>query len=248
MIDLHSHVLAGIDDGASSLDDSIALIDGAITSGVTNILATPHIHFGTFDNDLSTIQKSFSELTTELQKQQIDVTVAYAAEVRICPEILMLAKSKQLPFMGKWQGQDVLLLEFPHSHIPPGSDKLIDWLLKKNILPMIAHPERNRDCWEFSELLRPLKKRGCLFQVTASSLLGDFGERSQRLAWQLVEAGDVTIIASDMHNLSSRPGKMQEAYAIVSERCGEALAAQLFVSNPQQIFESNTTRWTSSEK
>jgi len=244
MFDLHSHILAAIDDGATSLDDSIALIRNAAASGVTNILATPHIHFGIFDNNLDIIQKSFSELTDELQKQRLDITLAYAAEVRICPEILLLIKTKQLPFMGKWLGNDVLLLEFPHSHIPPGSEKLVDWLLKQNIIPMIAHPERNRDCWEFSELLRPFEQRGCLFQVTASSLLGDFGERAEKLAWQLVEENRVTIIASDMHNLLRRPGKMQDAYVAVSKRCGETVALQLFVTNPKQIFESNPTRWT----
>jgi len=244
MIDLHSHILAGIDDGASSLDDSIALIRDAVKSGVTNILATPHIHFGTFDNDLPIIQQAFSKLTTELQNQRINVTVAYAAEVRICPEILLLAKTKQLPFIGKWLESDVLLLEFPHSHILPGAEKLVDWLIKHQITPMIAHPERNRDCWEFSERLRPFRERGCLFQITAASLLGDFGERAEKLAWQLIEDNCATIIASDMHNLKRRPCKMQAAYVAVSKRCGEEVALQLFVTNPKQIFESNQTRWT----
>lgn len=245
MIDLHSHILAGIDDGASTLDDSIALIKDAVAGGVSKILATPHIHLGTFDNDLSIIKQAFNDLIVQLKKHKVSISLAYAAEVRICPEIILLAKTKQLPFMGKWQGDDLLLLEFPHSHIPPGSEKLIDWLIKQNIKPMIAHPERNRDLWQFSELLRPLKQRGCLFQVTASSLLGDFGERSEKLAWQLLEAGEITVIASDMHNLSRRPCKMQQAYSAVQTRCGKDIAEQLFVINPKHIFESNPTHWTS---
>jgi len=244
MIDLHSHILAGIDDGSASFDESIGLIRSAIENGVTTILATPHIHFGIFDNDLAMIKQAFNALTTELQKQQLEIKLAYAAEVHICPEIVPLVKKKQLPFMGKWQCADLLLLEIPHTHIPPGTEKLIDWLIKQGIKPMIAHPERHHFFWEFKELLRPFKQRGCLLQVTASSLLGDFGERAEKLAWQLVEANEVTVIASDMHNLSHRSGKMKEAYNAVSLRCGEALALQLFVVNPSQIFASNPTRWS----
>ena len=243
MIDLHSHILAGIDDGASTLDDSIVLVSDAIKNGVTKILATPHIHLGTFDNDLKSIKNAFSALTDQLQINNIDISLAYSAEVRICPEIIMLAKQKQLPLMGKWKGFDLLLLEFPHSHIPPGSEKLIDWLTTQNIKPMIAHPERNRDLWQFNELLRPFKERDCLFQVTASSLLGDFGERSERLAWQLVDDGIVTVIASDMHSITRRPSKMQQAYDLVKSRCGVQVAEQLFVVNPDIIFESNPTHW-----
>jgi len=244
MIDLHSHILAGIDDGASTLDDSISLINNSLNSGVTKILATPHIHFGTFDNNLSNIQQAFNSLTSQLQQQQIDVSIAYAAEVRICPEIILLAKTKQLPFMGKWDGFDLLLLEFPHSHILPGSEKLIDWLLKNNIKPMIAHPERNRDLWQFPELLRPFIQRGCLFQITAASLVGDFGERSKDLAWQLLEEGSVTIVASDMHNLSRRPCKMLDAYQLVCQRLGNDLADSLFIDTPSIIYASNPTAWT----
>ena len=93
MIDLHSHILAGIDDGASTVDDAIGLIDNAVSSGVTKILATPHIHFGTFDNDLSSIKHAFNELTERLKLHQeplnqSSISIAYAAEVRICPEIM----------------------------------------------------------------------------------------------------------------------------------------------------------------
>tara|TARA_R110001583_G_scaffold83923_1_gene221207 strand:+ start:25563 stop:26318 length:756 start_codon:yes stop_codon:yes gene_type:complete len=248
MIDLHSHILPGIDDGASTLDDSIALVSDALQNGVTKILATPHIHLGTFDNDVQSIKNAFSDLTQQLQfqqgqSQQIDISLAYAAEVRICPEIMMLAKTQSLPFMGKWQGADLLLLEFPHSHIPPGSEKLVDWLLKQNIQPMIAHPERNRDLWQFPDLLKPFIQRDCLFQITASSLLGYFGDRSQKLAWQMIEKQQATIVASDMHNLNRRPSKMKQAFEAVSLRFGHDVAQTLFVDTPDVIFKSNPTQW-----
>lgn len=252
MIDLHSHLLAGIDDGAVSLDDSIHLIEGAIKNGVTKILATPHIHLGTFDNNINTIQQTFNHLTQYLNAtkhafpllQETKLSLAYAGEVRICPEIMTLAQSNELPFMGKWQGSDLLLLEFPHSHIPPGSEKLIDWLMNHNIMVMIAHPERNRDVWHSPDVLSIFKERGCLFQVTAASLLGDFGDRSKVLAWEMVKNNEATIVASDMHNVNRRPSKMKDAFRAVRIRFGDEVANRLFVTTPDLIFESNSTIWT----
>lgn len=253
MIDLHSHILAGIDDGAISLDDSLQLIEGSIDSGVINILATPHIHLGTFDNDLKTIKHAFYTLTQHLSSteqlsstfKQAKISLAYAAEVRICPEVMLLAKTNQLPFMGKWQDDDLLLLEFPHSHIPPGSEKLIDWLMEHNIMVMIAHPERNRDVWQSSDSLSVFKERGCLFQITAASLLGDFGDRSKALAWSMIKDNEATIVASDMHNITRRPSKMKDAYRAVRIRFGDEVAQTLFVTTPDLIFQSNSTIWTS---
>jgi protein-tyrosine phosphatase len=254
MIDLHSHILAGIDDGAVSLDDSIALIEGALSEGVCKILATPHIHLGTFDNDLFSIEQAFNALTKQLAFQHQQQTspqltsssfsLAYAAEVRIGPEIINLIQSNRIPFMGKWQGDDLLLLELPHSHIPPGSENLIDWLIEHHIQTVIAHPERNRDAWAFPERLEVLQERGCLFQITAASLLGDFGPRSKSLAWDMLKKDQVSLVASDMHNQKRRPCKMKDAFRAVRIRFGDEVAHRLFVATPDLIFQSNPTIWT----
>lgn len=239
MIDLHSHILAGIDDGAPSLKDSLILIQQSINDDVTHILVTPHINFGTFDNDLDSIKNAFDLLCHFSLHYKLNINLAFAAEVRISPEILQLVNQKQLPFMGKYEGSDIVLLEFPHSHIPPGSEKLIDWLIKKNIRPMIAHPERNRDVWKYPEVMQPFIQRNCLLQITAASLLGDFGEQSKKQAWSYIESGSATVVASDMHNLKRRPNKMKEAYQLVREKCGAEVANLLFINTPKEIIESN---------
>jgi protein-tyrosine phosphatase len=254
MIDLHSHILAGIDDGAVCLDSAIELIEGALCGGVSKILATPHIHLGTFDNDLFTIQHAFDALTKQLSSHSLqypsnlalqNISLAYAAEVRISPDIINLIKANKIPFMGKWHEADLLLLEFPHSHIPPGSENLIDWLFDHNIQTMIAHPERNRDVWQSADALSPFKERGCLFQITAASLLGDFGDRSKALAWQMIKDNEATIVASDMHNINRRPSKMKDAFRAVRIRFGDEVAQRLFINTPDLIFQSNPTIWTS---
>lgn len=247
MIDVHSHVLPAIDDGAGSLDESLQLIERAASSGVRKIIATPHMQRGRYDNDIASIAAAYQQLTTALAaKPEINIELAYGAEVHLCPEIMILVKQQALPFIGRWQGKDVLLLELPSSHVPPGSEKLIDWLAKQNIVVLIAHPERYRYCWPSQEVLRPFLRRGCLMQLTASSLLGDFGEQAEHSAWQMIEREQVLLVASDMHNLRRRPCKMAEAYEAVAQRCGDTVATQLFVTHGTQIFDTNPTRWTHS--
>ena len=241
MIDLHSHILPGIDDGARIMEDSIELINQSVASGVNKIIATPHINLGTFDNDQGCIELVFDLLCQKVSELNITVELAFAAEVRICPEIMLLVKNKQLPFLGKHNGMDLLLLEFPHSHIPPGSDKLVSWLLKHNICPMIAHPERNRDLWLHPYLINPFIKQGCLLQVTAGSLLGDFDGSSYQLAWQYLADDIVHVIASDMHSIKRRPNRMNEAYQLIAAKFNDKMAFKLCIDNPAMIFSTNTT-------
>jgi len=239
MFDLHTHILAAIDDGARTIGDSIDLIKQSVDNGVTHIMATPHLNIGTFDNSLSGIELVFRELCEKMETLDISVSLAFAAEVRICPEIIPLAKNKQLPFLGRYNGKDVLLLEFPDSHIPPGSEKLVDWLLRNNICPMIAHPERNRDLWQHPYLINEFVKQGCLLQITAASLVGSFGERSEKLAWQFIESDLVHVVASDMHNLKRRPNRLLEAYRLISYKIGQEIADKLCIDHPGAIFSSN---------
>jgi len=241
LIDFHSHILPGIDDGARSMEDSLGLIKQSVNSGVTKIIATPHINLGTFDNDLCSIQNAFHGLIHAVKKANLKVELAYAAEVRICPEIMPLTQSSQLPFLGKFNDNNVLLLEFPHSHILPGSDKLVNWLINNKITPMIPHPERNRELWKHPYLINDFINKGCLLQITAASLIGDFGRRSKSLAWQLLESEHVYAIASDMHNLKRRPNLMSEAYQLVASQYGRERAELLCVDNPDVIFSSNSS-------
>ena len=239
MIDLHSHILPGIDDGACNMLDSLELIKQSIDSGVHKIIATPHINLGTFDNDFLSIQCVFNDLINVVKGEDINVDLAFAAEVRICPEVMSLAMSSQLPFIGKFDDKDVLLLEFPHSHILPGSDKLVNWLLNHNIIPMIPHPERNRELWKYPYLINDFVNKGCLLQITAASLVGDFGRRSKNLAWSLLDNNCVYAIASDMHNIKRRPNLMAAAYNLIEIKYGKAKAELLCIENPNVLFTTN---------
>ena len=235
MFDLHCHVLPAIDDGAQDLQQAIALIQASITQGVTHIVATPHIRLGRFDNSITTIKTAFAQLQAEISQQQLSINLAFAAEVHICPEIMLLAQQQTLPMLGQWQGQPLLLLELPNDHIPPGTDKLIKWLAAQGIRVMIAHPERYKAFQKQPELLQQFAHFGCLFQVTTGALLGEMGSRSQQYAQQWLQQDIFTIMATDAHNLQRRAPNMQRAFNWVSQHVDAQLAQQLAIANPQTI-------------
>jgi protein-tyrosine phosphatase len=238
MIDLHCHILPGIDDGAQNLTDSIDLVKLAITDGITHAICTPHIQLGRFDNNVQIISTAFDLLVAEIKSQQLSIEIAFAAEVRICPEIMLLSKQNKLPFIGKWQNTDVLLLELPHSHIPPGTDQLIKWLRKNNITPMIAHPERNRDIMADYRKLDMLYNLGCLFQVTAASLCGHFGDTAQAIATSMLQEDKVTILATDAHNVKRRPPNLQAGRNAAADIIGDQKADSLVFDIPKLISAS----------
>ena len=203
MIDLHCHVLPGIDDGAKTIEDSLSLIRAAIDDGITHMMCTPHIQAGFFDNTKESIGQVFEKVAEQVVLESLNIQLAFAAEVRICPEIMILAKQKKLPFIGSWQEKKVLLLELPHSHVPAGTEQLIRWLHKNDIIAMIAHPERNRDILADFNKFNMLAREGCLFQITSASICGGFGEGPQALSHKLLSDDLVTIIATDAHSMLS---------------------------------------------
>lgn len=238
MIDIHCHLLPGIDDGAKDMAESLSLIKLAIEDGVSRIVLTPHLHFGRFDNTLPVIKLAFATLAAEVKQENLAIDLAYAAEVRLDSEMLALLANKELPLYGHYNGQQFMLLEFPHSHIPAGSDRLVKYLKKQNITPVIAHPERNRDLLDAPDKIKQFARLGCWFQVTASSITGHFGEECQALALSYIEQDLIQIVASDAHNLKRRPPLLSQARGKVTELFGEEKAQQLFYNNPYNITAS----------
>lgn len=236
MIDLHSHILPGIDDGPESIEQSLALIRAAARNGITHIVATPHIHPGRYPNTSSSLALAFSDFLTSLPSQEdLGVRFALAAEVRVSDELIYLASSNQLPALGYWEGDLLVLLEMPHSHIPAGLVKLLEWLGKQNIRPLIAHPERNKDIIRDMSRIQPLVNAGCLFQVTAGALIGQFGEPARIRAEGILKRGLATVLATDTHHIQRRPPNLAEGRAAAEKIIGEGAAWALVQENPQKI-------------
>lgn len=238
MIDLHSHILPGIDDGAPDLATALELSKIAVNDGITHIVCTPHIHPGRYDNTLETIQQALNELQAGLIEQHIDLVIHAAAEVRFGMELMVSVKQQSIPFLGEWQGKPVLLLEFPHGEIPFGAERLTAWLLQQGIKPMIAHPERNKGLLRAPEKLKPFLEQGCLLQVTAGAVAGRFGQAVQELAYKLLKEDVVTILASDAHNIEHRPPILSQGRDAAAALIGESAAQRLVVDNPLHIIQS----------
>jgi protein-tyrosine phosphatase len=238
MIDIHTHILPGIDDGAKDLTESLALLKLAENDGITHMVATPHIHMGRFNNAANQIQNDLQRLKLEAHKEGINVKLAAAAEVRLDVELMAMVMANKLPFIGKIADKNVLLLELPHSHMPQGYDKFIQWLAKQNIRVIIPHPERNRDIQSNLYYIQHLKQLGCDFQLTASSIEGEWGESAQAIALQMLKDGLVNYVASDAHSVKRRPPILSQAKNTVAQLIGEEQATALFVTNPLQLTES----------
>ena len=157
--------------------------------------------------------------------------------MRLDEEIIALVVEERVPFIGERDGYRILLLELPHSHVPVGSDKLVGWLLKQKIRPMIAHPERNKDVHIDVNRITPLVSMGCWLQLTAGSVTGNFGEPSRQRAVQLLERGWVTILASDAHNLEHRPPELEPGRRAAAMIVGEEESWKLVRDTPLAIVD-----------
>lgn len=204
LIDIHSHILPCVDDGASSNTEALEMLRIAVDGGVTTQVLTPHIHFGKFNNTKADLQTKFSQFQELVNENNINVELQLGAEVRIGPEVMKLVNNNEIPWLGEYQGRKTFLLEFPRQDIPHGSDNLVKWLLAKNCLPIIVHPERNRTFLEQRNKLQTFIDLGCPLQLTASSLSGKFGKDVQQMSEELLAADQVSAIASDCHNLKGR--------------------------------------------
>ena len=238
MIDLHCHLLPGIDDGPQTLEDAIELCRIAVADGVTHAIVTPHIHPGRWENTRQSIEQQCDKLQQVVNQQGIPLQLGFAAEVRLTDQIMQQVENNQIPFYGEVDGYQVMLLEFPHSHIIPGSDKLITWLMQHNIRPLIAHPERNKQVMKDAAHLQPFIAAGCWLQITAGSVTGNFGEQAQHIARELLKDDAVTVLASDGHNAKARQPVLKQAFDVIAGQYGPERARRLTLHTPALIAAS----------
>jgi protein-tyrosine phosphatase len=235
MIDLHCHLLPGIDDGPETLEEALEMARIAVANGITAAHVTPHLHPGRWENDLAKIAAAVENYRAALATAGIALELGFAAEVRLDYEILPLIEAGRVPFLGTLDGYRVMLLEFPHSHVPVGADKFTAWLLARNIRPMIAHPERNKDLMRDPSRLEPFVKEGCLLQVTADAVSGGFGPLCAQRAREFLERGWVSVIASDAHDTAERPPRIAPGRDAAAKIVGEEEARRLTQDTPLRI-------------
>jgi protein-tyrosine phosphatase len=239
MVDLHCHLFPGIDDGPATLDEALALARHAAAAGIERAVVTPHILEGRYENTIASIRRATERFRAELAEQRIPLEIGYAAEIRIGPEILTLADRGELPIVGTVDGHGIVLLEFPDSHILPGSARLVAALLERKLRPLIAHPERNKEVMHDVEKIALLVQYGCWLQLTAGSVTGVFGPRCREVSRQLLERGWVTVLASDAHNMAARVPELEPGRRAAERIVGERASWQLVRDNPARIAAGN---------
>jgi protein-tyrosine phosphatase len=236
MIDMHCHFLPGVDDGPENREQSLQLAAHAVQSGIRHSVVTPHIHPGRYENQRSTLMPVLDQFRRALLDENIPLHVSLGSEVRLCPELLLLLDQGEIPMLGRSGDFEIMLLEFPHSHIVPGADKLIQKLLDRGVRPMIAHPERNKAVMHSLDVVSPFADMGCFFQVTAGALVGKFGARALEGAQEMLKRGWVTVLASDAHNMKSRPPELAAGKEAASLIVGTEEANALVNIRPAEII------------
>lgn len=219
MIDLHCHILPGVDDGAKNIEDSISMAKVAVNEGITHILATPHHKNRNWFNEKKKVLANVKQLQDELDRNRIPLTIFPGQEVRIYGEIQKDIEADEILFID--EQQQYLLIEFPTPNIPTYTERLFYELETKGITPIIVHPERNREILEDPNRLKALVEKGALAQLTAASYTGGFGRQIQKMSEQMVEANLVHFIASDAHNVGNRSFHMKEAYEKLGKELGK---------------------------
>ncbi len=236
MIDLHCHYLPCVDDGAQSVAEALALARAAVANGITHAVLTPHVHPGRYENTRSSLEPRIKAFRRVLQFQNIPLAVHLGGEVRFGMESFELAARDELPIIGTWQGAKVILFEFTPGQLPVGAINAMAMLRKAGVTPLLAHPERNKDILRDWRRLAPFVQEGCLVQVTAGSLLGHFGSSAKRAAKEMLDAGWVTLVATDAHNLEHRPPVLREAHEALKHSFGADAADALVEHNPARIL------------
>ncbi|MBS8265627.1 tyrosine protein phosphatase [Mesobacillus boroniphilus] len=217
MIDLHCHILAGIDDGAQTMADSIEMARAAVNEGIDTIIATPHHKNGRYENTKQAIIEKTAELNDVLKAENIPLTILPGQEPAIHGELM---KGITLGEVSTLNNTQYIFIELPSGHVPRYTDKLLYDLQMEGKIPVIVHPERNQEIIERPEILYQLIKNGALSQVTASSICGIFGKKIKNFSEQLIEANLTHFIASDAHNTNKRRFHMARAYNHIETRYG----------------------------
>lgn len=218
MLDLHCHILSGIDDGAKNIEDSLDMARLAVKEGITHILATPHHKNRNWNNEKDRVIKLVEELQKEIDANNIPLTIFPGQEVRIYGEILDDMRNDKILFTD--EQKQYVLIEFPTQNIPTYTERLFYDLESNGKTPVIVHPERNREILEHPNRLKTLVDKGALAQLTAASYVGGFGKSIQKLSARLIEHDLVHFIASDAHNTSNRAFHMKEAYQKIEKEFG----------------------------
>ncbi|MDO9536321.1 MAG: CpsB/CapC family capsule biosynthesis tyrosine phosphatase [Bacillota bacterium] len=235
-IDLHAHILPGLDDGPQTLEESLKMARMALSQGFNKVVATPHVVEGIYENKKELILEKTRELQESLKRENIPLEVMPGSEIHISDNILKLWEKDQLLTInnsGKY-----ILLELPHFQpIPLNLKELIFTLSLKGVRTIIPHPERNISIQADPNILIPLIGQGALIQCTLSSINGHFGEKVQKTVEILIRHRMVHLLATDMHNTGGRLKDVVRTMKRAEGLMGKEVIRPMITSFPELILK-----------
>ena len=236
MFDLHSHIIPAIDDGAQTIEESLAMLQIAADCGTEVIIATPHVIEGSWLPEWDEIVTGCHELTQAMKLEGISsLTIYPGAEVAMNMDIL-----DKITGPGKYciNSSQYMLVELPASHIPSFADEFFFTLQARGITPIVAHPERHPELSRNPRILMEWINRGILTQINGTSITGRMGERTMKTAELFLTNGMAHVIGSDAHSPRHRTPRLTETKAKLHKLVGQDYATQLLITNPQAIVNN----------
>ncbi|MCZ0873515.1 tyrosine-protein phosphatase [Peribacillus sp. AS_2] len=234
MIDIHCHILPGVDDGAADMKESFNMARKAVEAGITHIFATPHHLNEKYVNVKSDIIDRVVRLNESFQLEKIPLTIHLGQEVRIHRDIFTSLEKEEILTLD--DNGTYMLLELPSGRVPSYTQEVIYELLLKGITPIIVHPERNKELIENHKLLFELVQEGALTQITSGSIIGDFGKNIQSFSKKIIQHNLAHFIATDAHNIGSRGFTLQQAYETITKAYG-IQRTFYFKENTEQLLK-----------
>lgn len=235
MIDLHCHMLPGIDDGAPDRAVAVAMARCAANDGITHTACTPHIYPGLYHNDRDGILKHIAAFREVLVEEGIALNLVVGADTHLTPDLVRDIKAGRIPTLNDTR---YLLFEPPHHVAPPRLEESVFNLLAAGIVPVVTHPERLSWIDGNYEIFERLVDAGALMQITAGSVTGRFGGRPKYWAERMLDEGLVHLLATDAHHVDKRPPLLREARDAAAAIVGEEEAEHLVLTRPRMILEN----------
>jgi len=235
MIDLHCHLLPGIDDGASDLGTALEMARIAVADGIALAACTPHIYPGLYENDTTRIRRVVDTFRQDLKKAEIPLEITFGADIQMVPELVDRLKSGDFPTL---HGSRYFLFEPPHHMIPVRFLETIFDALASGFVPVITHPERLT--WlseEYYDWFTDASRQGAWLQVTSGALTGRFGDRARYWAERMLDDGIVHVLATDAHTPDRRPPLLAEGREMAVKWVGEEEADRLVSERPQAVID-----------